>query len=67
MWHEGSLALMLAEAEYSELVTRSTRRRLCKFQKSDSDTRTKEMFYMLICNQVTLNLTLTLILTLLIT
>jgi len=29
MWHEGSLALKwytLAEAEYSELVTRSTRR-----------------------------------------
>jgi len=34
-----------------------------KFQKSGSDTRTKKMFYMLICNQVTLNLTLTLILT----
>jgi len=41
MWHEGSLALewyTLAEAEYSELV-------VCKFQKGDSDTRTKEMFY----------------------
>ena len=47
---------MLAEAEYSELSSHG-QLIIRKFQKSDSDSRTKEMFYMLICNQVTLNVT----------